>query len=196
MSVLDPLAHDERTNAAVGWVLVGVALAATVESGLTGALLWSLLALAFAVAVATPALLVRDATTIVPWPLVFVGAAAVAVRAAGYYPETTGLVAVAALALVGVVELDVFTEVDMTRRFTVGFAVLATMAAQALWSVAEFYSDTWLGTEFLSSQRELQWDLVAVTVVALVMGLFFNWYLHRIGYAGSRSQVPGEVGST
>lgn len=195
MTVRDPLVHDDQANALVGWALTGVVLVAAVESYLSGAVLWSWVALAVAVVIAIPAFVTRDPTTIVPWPLSFAAATAVTAEYLGYAGEVAVYVTIAAFALIVVVELDVFTEVDMSRRFAVVFAVLATMAAQALWTIAQFYSDRWLGTEFLQTQTELQWDLVAVTVVALVMGLFFEWYLQKIGYDGSRDRMPGEAES-
>jgi len=194
MTVTDPFVNDDRANAVLGWALLVVLIGAAGQSALAGQLMWSGLSLIVAIAIAVPALVTRTATTIVPWPLVFVAAVAVTVRTLGYAVEVAGYVAVAAVALVVVVELDVFTEVDMSRRFAVVFAVLVTLATEALWTVAQFYSDRWFGTDFLRSQTELQWDFVAVTAVGLVMGLFFAWYLQRIGYGGSRD-LRGEAES-
>jgi len=195
MAVSDPIVRNERANAAIGWALTGVVFAVAIERLLAGSLLWSGAALAVAVTLSLPAVLTRDATTIVPWPLVLVAAVALVARSVYYAPEVSGYVVIAAFAVVGVVELDAFTAVDMTRRFAVAFAVLATMATEGLWTIAQFYSDRLLGTAFLQSQRELQWDLVAVTAVALVMGLCFEWYLERIDYDGSGEHLPGEAES-
>ncbi|WP_372480915.1 hypothetical protein ACAH01_16100 (plasmid) [Halomicrobium sp. HM KBTZ05] len=194
MVIRDPLVNDDRANAVVGWTLLAALLAVAGRSALVGQLLWSALALVVAGAVAAPAVVTRSTTTIVPWPLVFLATVAVTVRSFGYALEVAGYVAVATFALVVVVELDVFSEVDMSRRFAVGFAVLVTLATEALWTVAQFYSDRWFDTAFLQSQTELQWDFVAVTTVALVMGLFFAWYFQRIGYGGSQ-ELPGEAAS-
>lgn len=153
-----------------------IALAA-VESALTGAYLWSGLTLFAAAVAVAPALVTGDWRAMVPWPLLLLAAVAVGVRALGVAPETAGYVAVAALALVLVAELDAFTPVEMTRRFAIVFGVLTTMALQGLWTIAQFYSDRWFGTALLRSETELQWDLVAVTAVALVVGGAFEWYL-------------------
>lgn len=185
MAPLRALHGDERANAILGWALTAVVAATAVESFLTGALLWGGFALLVVAVTAIPAVSTGDLTVFVHWPLLLSAALAAIVRAFGLFPEITGYVAVATLALVVVVELDEFTPVDMSRRFAVGFAVLTTMAVQALWTIAQYASDRWVGTEFLRSQTELQWDFVAVTVVGFLMGAVFLWYFDRVD--GARS---------
>jgi hypothetical protein len=131
---------------------------------------------------------------IVPWLLPFGAVVAVGLQTVERYPEVAGYIAVVTLALVAVIELDRFTRVDMSRRFTVAFAVMTTMALQAVWTVVQFASDRWLGSEYLGSQTELQIDIVAVTVVALVIGGFFVWYFDRFDHAGTvdRPLIPEE----
>lgn len=182
---LERLIRDERQNARIAWVLTTIMAASALESGFTGALLWGGFELVIVTIVAIPALSVRDWTAIVSWPLLAVATFAAGAGAAGLPFETTVYLAVASLALIVVVELEAFTSVELSRRFAVGFAVLTTMALQALWTVAQFYSDQWLGTEYLRSQTELQWDFVAVTAVALVLGMVFQWYTNRFEPAGA-----------
>lgn len=182
---LDALARSEPVNAILGWLSAGVIAFAAVESALTGALLWAGVALLIAVVAALPPVLSGDGTVMVPWTLLLVAAAAVVVRAVGLYPEIAGYVAIAALALVAVVELDAFTSVEMSRRFAVAFAAMTTLAVQALWTIAQYASDLWLATDFLTTQRELQVDIVAVTAVAVVMGAAFQWYFARFEHIGS-----------
>lgn len=189
MSPADASGHGDRTNALVGWSLTGVVVLAAVESARTGAVLWAGFALVVAVAVALPAAATRDWTTVVPWPVVAFAAVAMIVRAVGRYPEAAGYAAVTALAQIAVVELDSFTNVTMSRRFAVGFSVLTTMAIQSLWTVAQFYSDRWLRTDFLRSQTELQWDLVVVTAVSVVVGGALYWYFGRISDRDAREEA-------
>lgn len=177
MATLDALVHGERTNALLAWALTSVVGLAAVESLLTDALLWAGFALVVVAVAALPAVWTGDWQVIVPWPLLAAAAVAMVVRAAGLYLETAGYLAVASLALVVVVELDAFTAVEMSRRFAVAFAVMTTMAIQGWWTVAQFYSDRWLGSDLLRSQTELQWDFVTVTVVGLVLGGLFELYV-------------------
>lgn len=169
--------HGPQTNARLGWALTAVVAVAGVGTLLAGGVAWGTLWLALAVALALPAAVSREWTLIVPWLLPLSAVVAVVLRTTGGFPETAGYVAVTTLALVVVVELDRFTRVDMSRYFTVGFAVMTTLALQAVWTVVQFASDRWLDTEFLRSQTELQVDFVVVTVVALVVGGLFVRYL-------------------
>ena len=182
---LEVLVHGERTNAVLGWASVLVVVLAAVGSLLTGAFLWGGLALLVAGIVSLPAVVTGDPTETVPWPLPFVAVAAVVLRGVGLYPDVTGYVALGSVALVLVVELDVYTGIELSRRFAVVFAVMTTMALQALWIIAQFYSDRWLDTAFLRSQAELQWDMVYVTAVGVVLGVLVEWYLERFEPVGS-----------
>lgn len=191
---LDGLAHDERTNAVVGWLLLGIVAVDAIENLLRDVPLWGGFEL-FVVAVASvPALVTREWTAMVPWPILSITAFAVLAGTAVVPFETTVYLAIASLAFVVVVELEAFTSVRLSSRFAVGFAVLTTLALQALWTIAQFYSDAWLGTDFLRTQTELQWDFVVVTAVGLVLGAIFQWYFVRfesVGTAGERTNGTG-----
>lgn len=187
------LARDERLNAVLSWLLVGVLVVAILASLYTGATLWAGLTLVVAGAAVAPAAVTREWTVMVPWPLLALAAVAALVRATGRYPELAGYLAVATLALVGVAELDAFTSVEMSRRFAVGFAALTTLALQACWTVAQYGSDLWLGTMFLRSQRELQWDMVLVSVVSIVVAAGFQWYVGRTEHVGSPARPVGST---
>lgn len=188
MAPLKAVVHSQRINALIGWVLMGIMALAVIESFLTDALLWGGFALFLILVTAVPALSAREWTVMVPWPLLLVAAVALIVGALGLYREIAGYLAIATLALIVVIELDAFTPVDMSRRFAVGFAALTTLAFQGLWIIAQFYSDRWLGTEFLHSQTELQWDIVIVTGVTIVMGGVFVWYFEQFDHVGSYNQ--------
>ncbi|MFD1647666.1 hypothetical protein [Haloarchaeobius litoreus] len=182
------------TNAVLGWAFVGVVILIAAVSLLLASLLGGFLALIAAGILVVPAVLRRDWRVMLPWPLALVVAVGVTARTFGVAPEVSGYVAIASVALAAVVELDSFTDVEMSRRFAVLFSVMTTIAFQSWWTIAGYYSDQWFGTSFILSQAELQWDLVAVMVVSLVMGLLFLWYFDRIEHVGSRHQpvVPEE----
>jgi hypothetical protein len=191
---LGSVIHDQRTNALLGWGLTAVVAVVAASNLLSGSVAWGGFWLALVVGITLPAAVSRDWTVIVPWLLPFGAVVAVGLQTVERYPEVAGYIAVVTLALVAVIELDRFTRVDMSRRFTVAFAVMTTMALQAVWTVVQFASDRWLGSEYLGSQTELQIDIVAVTVVALVIGGFFVWYFDRFDHAGTvdRPLIPEE----
>ncbi|WP_336343646.1 hypothetical protein [Halalkalicoccus ordinarius] len=184
---LRAVVHDERMNALIGWMLTGIVALTAVESLLTGAFLWGGVALLVVVVIAVPTVVTGEWTVMVPWPLPLVAAAAMIVRALGIYGEIAGYFAIATLALIVVIELDAFTLVEMTRRFAVAFAALMTLAVQGIWTIAQYYSDLWLGTGFLHSQRELQLDIVIVTGIGIAMGVLFEWYFEKMEHVGSHT---------
>ncbi|MFA9415406.1 hypothetical protein [Natrinema sp. HArc-T2] len=193
---LEDLVHGQRANAVIGWVLTGIVALSAIWNGLTAALLWCGLALLVVVVASLPALATRDWTAMLPWPVLSVAAIAVIARGVGLSPEAAGYLIVATLALIVVVELEVFTSIELSRRFAVAFAGMTTMALQALWTVAQFYSDRWFGTAFLHSQTELQQDIVVVTLVGFVLGGLFEWYLTRFEPAGSIGRATNSTGPT
>lgn len=171
---------NERIHIITGWLLIGIMVVGAVESFLTRSLLWSGFTLLLVAVAVLPALATQNVRAIVPWPLLFAAAVAVIARATNFYVETAGYLAIATLALVVVVELDMFTPVELGRRFAVAFGVLTTMAIEALWIIAQFVSDLWLGSDFLTTQTELQEDIVIVTVMGFVVGGLFYWYFTHV----------------
>ncbi|MFC6940521.1 hypothetical protein ACFQE8_11195 [Salinirubellus sp. GCM10025818] len=171
----------------VGWALIGIIALGAAGSLLTGAVLWGLFSLVVLAVAVLPALTERDWTATAPWPLLLVAAVAVIARAAGRYAEAAGYLGIVALALVIVVELEAFTPVELSRWFAVAFAVMTALALQSLWIIAQFYSDLWLGTGFLSTQTELQEDIVLVTAVAVAVGGLFYLFFARFERTGTLS---------
>lgn len=193
---LEELVRDEQMNAIIGWLLTGIVALGAIESILTGVLLWGGFELVIVATVSVPALITSDWTAMVSWPLLAVATLSVVTGVAGFPSETLIYLATATLALIVVVELEMFTSVELSRRFAVVFAVLTTLALQALWTITQFYSDQWLGTEYLRSQTELQWDFVIVTIVGLVLGGLFQWYTGRFEPAGAVAQAANGAESS
>lgn len=170
----------------------GILALVIVHGLLSGAPLWAGFSFAILVAIVLPPWETGRWSVMAPWPLLAISVIAVLTGRSGISSELAGYFAVAALALLTAVELDAFTSVEMSRRFAVSFAALATLAVQGLWIIVQYYSDLWLGTDFLTSQMELQIDIVLVTFVGLAMGAVFEWYFARVKHVGSthRSNVP------
>lgn len=195
MALTHSLARNVTTNATLGWAFAGVVILIAAASLSMAPLLGGLFALVAAGILVVPAVLRRDWRVMLPWPQGLVVAVGVTARTFGIAPEVSGYVAISSVALAVVIELDAFTDVEMSRRFAVLFAAMTTIAFQSWWTIAGYYSDQWFGTSFILSQAELQWDLVAVMIVSLVMGQLFLWYFDRIEHVGSRHRpvVPEEA---
>jgi len=179
---------SERTNAVAGWVLLGVVALTAIRSLVTGRYVWFVLAAGFVAVAALPALALRDWRLLVPWPVLAVGASALVGQALGLHQDLTAYVAVVAVALVTVAELDAYTDVEMSRRFSIAFAVLTTMALQGLWTILQYYADQWLGTSYIASQADLQWDFAYVTLVAFAVGGAFELYFKRADADGTHEE--------
>lgn len=196
------LLQDKRTNAVLAWALTAVVAATGVQWLLAGQFALATFALATVGIVAVPAVGYRDPDVMVPWEVV----ALVALPVVGRYvselatrSEIPTYVAVAALALVVAVELDVFTPVTMPTWFAVFFVVIATMATAGVWAVVQWVSDLYVGTQFIldpsvpeSTQESLlMWNFVAATVGGIGAGLLFEWYFRRL--AAGAARLPDEV---
>jgi len=176
---------SERTNAALSWLFVAFLCFAVVESLITDEPLWAGFAAVVAAVASLPAAIRRSATTVPPPELVGLTALPVVVRSYGLYTQIAGYVAVATLAVLVAVELDVFTEVEMTARFAVGFVVLTTLAIAAVWTVVRFYSDVYLDTDFFVSLNQMMWDLVVAAAAGLLAGGVFELYFRRYSPAAT-----------
>lgn len=176
--------RTSRRNAVLGWTATGVVALTAVERYLAGAYVWCGLALVVVLALAVPAIATGSTEAMVPWPLPVVAAVGVVLRALGVQPDLSGYLTIASIAIVVVFELVGYTDVELSRRFAVVFAAMTTLALQALWIVVQFYADQWLGTTFLESQVELQWDIVYVTVVSVVLAVAVELTLDHFAFAG------------
>jgi len=168
-----------RTNAAVGWLVLLVLVTASVGHVRSGTLLWALMGVAIVAVALVPVAMRRRLGALPAWEVLALAAGPVVVRSLGHGPNSLAYLAVAAVALVVAVELDAFTQVEMTPSFAVGFVVIITMAVAGLWTIAQFTSDTYLGTSMLVSQAEAMRDLIVATATGLLSGVVFELYVRR-----------------
>jgi hypothetical protein len=194
-SGLRDVVERRQANAVLGWLLVGfLVLVAGVEL-VRQEFLWAGFTLAVVGLTAVPAAVYRSPLAMLPWEVIalaslpMIGRVLIAGQRVGGITLTgrvTTYLAVAAVALIIAVELDVFTPVKMNYSFAVLFVVIATMAAAGVWAVAQWLSDLYLGTGFLveradgtTPETELMWDFVAATTAGLGAGLLFEFYFRR-----------------
>ena len=196
------LLEDERRNAIVAWAILGFLAVAAVAELLTGELLWAAFIAGVLALALVPAVSLRDRRAMLPWELLLlaalpvVGRTLVAGQTVGGLTLTgrvTTYLAVAAVALMVAVELDLFTTVRMNDRFAVLFVVVATTAAAGIWAVSQWLSDLYLGTGFLlgrgdlhAVEEALMWDFVAATIGGVLSGVLFEFYFRRLSAADER----------
>jgi hypothetical protein len=186
---LATVVRDTRRNARVAWAVVVLLVGLVAVELLSGSALRGTFTAAVVVLAVLPPAVYRSSRVMLPWwLLVLVAVPGVVYEFAGPGPlsEFATHVAVAAVALVIAVELQLFTSVQMSPRFAVGFVVVTTMAAEGLWALVRWASDLWLGTSFLLGagpelvvEEALMWGFVYSTVAGLLAGLAFEWGFRR-----------------
>lgn len=203
-SGLQDVLERQRLNAVGGWLIVGVLLIAAVADALDGSFVSAAFPLALGALVVIPPIMARSARAMLPWELVAVAALPVAGRFLLIGQELFGVtltgrvttyVAVAAVALILAVEIDVFTPVRMNHTFAVLFVVIATLAAAGSWAMLTWLSDRYLGTALMFDGRPeevieaaVMWDFVAATGVGLLTGIVFDRYVR--GRLADDSRFP------
>ena len=194
-SGLRAVVESERLNAVLAWVLVALLVAAVGLNVAWGSVVWAGFTAVLAVLAVIPAARYGNPLVMLPWEVLLlasfpvVGRTFIVGQRVGEFTLTgrvTTYLAVAAVALVIAVELDVFTPVRMNEAFALLFVVVTTMAAAGIWAVAQWAADLFLGTALLLDgrpeaiiERELMWDFVAATVAGVFAGVLFEYYFRR-----------------
>jgi hypothetical protein len=192
---LRDVVRSHRGNAILAWLLVVVVVLTAVADGVDGDVLWAGFALAVALIAVLPAVALRDPDAMLPWEVLGLAALPFLIRVLVVGETVAGMtftgrvstyLAVAAVALVIAVEMDLFTPVRMNEAFAVLFVAIATTAAAGIWALVQWGADVLLGTAFLldgrpheAVERALMWDFVAATVAGLGAGVLFELYFRR-----------------
>lgn len=169
---LDSLVRDRPSNAALAWALVAVLVGTAVERLLAADLYWAGFA-ALVIAVALVPVVVRDERVTVSWPVLALAALPALARVVGVFRPPLGYLAVAALGLLVVAEVDRFTTAQMPGWFAAAMVVMATMTAASLWTTVR-YAANYLAATPIPPVDALMWDLVIATGVGLGFGLLFE----------------------
>lgn len=194
-SGLRAVVEERRTNAVIGWTILAFLAASGARELLSGEQVWGALVLALVAVAIVPPVAFRSATAMLPWEVLglaslpAIGRTLIVGETVGgitFSGRVTTYLAVATVALIVAVELNLFTPVRMTHSFAVFFVTIATMAAAGVWAVVRYFSDTLLGTmQMLNGRPEhaietaLMWDFVAATVAGILAGLLFEYYFRR-----------------
>jgi hypothetical protein len=179
--VFERLFRDSLANAVMAWVFVGVLALALVESALDFDTQWLLFVAGVAAVVLVPPILLRSWRAMLPWELLVLTLLPVLAR--GLFGGTGGTFAVylalAAVALVVVVELHLFTVMEVTHWFAVALVVMATLASGAVWAVVRWTADNYLGTTYLTTNEALMTEFLWVTLAGFAAGVLFDAYFRR-----------------
>ena len=178
---LERLFRDGRGNAVLAWLLGAVLIGVFVESLLSVDYRWILFVAVVGAVVCLPPLAYREWRVMLPWELLVVALLPILVR--GLVGGTVGTVAtyisLAALALLVVVELHMFTSLTVTHWFAIALVVLTTLAVVGVWTIFRWSADLYLGTAYLVDNETLMIEWLYVTVAGVVAGILFDGYFSR-----------------
>ncbi len=179
-----------RANAILAWAFLVSVGALAVYLGLSGAFRWLFFPLAAVILVALPAATTGDPLAMPPWPLLALAMLPL-LDATVFGPSDVSPVAVylavAAIALIAVVDLHRYTPLRMTSSFAVALVLIATLATAAVWNVALWGADQLLGTAYIlgegsgdAANRAMMFDFLFAAIAGTVAGLLFLAYLFHI----------------
>ncbi len=179
--VFERLFRDSWTNAVLAWLLVGVLALVFADSVVDFDHQWMVFVAAVGVIVLVPPVAFREWSVMLPWELLVLALLPILVR--GLLGGTVGAFAtyfaLAALALIVVVELHLFTAMKVTHWFAVVLVVMATLASSAAWAVVRWNLDEFFGTSYLSTNEALMTEFVWVTLAGFAAGVLFDAYFRR-----------------
>lgn len=163
-------------NAALSWALLAIVLVSAVESVVEGTYLWAgFYAVVVGTAVA-PAVVERSPTVLVAWEVLLCSALPAITHLFDVFVRPLTYLAIAALALLVVAEIDAFTAARLTTDFAAVAVVLTTLSVASTWTIVQYAADELLGTAYLGDLNAVMWDLVIASVVGVAAGAAFALY--------------------
>ncbi|WP_121743731.1 hypothetical protein [Natronorubrum halophilum] len=198
---LDETLDSTQRNAVLAWLVTVILAALAVNHGLADSYRWFAFTW-FAVAIVLlPVAAFRDPLAMPPWELLVLVLLPVAdATVLGESPLTmiAVYIAVAAVALVAIVEVDRFTAVRMNYPFAIVLVVLTTLAVAGAWNVAQWLSDATFGTNYILDGRSqdaanyaLMVDFAYAALAGLLAGAVFSRYFQSAReYADEIDRTP------
>lgn len=191
-----------RRNAVLAWVFLLIFIALAIRLGLSGIYRWGIFSAAAVILVVLPAAARRDPLAMPPWALLALTAVPL-LDASVFGPSPVSPVAiylaVAAIALITVVDLHQYTSVRMTSLFAVALVMIATLATAAIWNVALWATDHLVGTTYLlgegsadAANRAMMYDFLFAAIAGALAGLLFLAYLYHIDGLPPDGRAPPE----
>ncbi|MFW6003281.1 MAG: hypothetical protein ACOCPT_02555 [Halanaeroarchaeum sp.] len=179
--VIQRLFRDGRTNAIIAWLLFAVLLTVFVESLVGFDIQWLAFVGFVGAVVLLPPVVYREWRVMLPWELLVLALFPIIVRAVfgGTLGTFATYLSLAALALIVIVELHMFTALRVTPWFAVALVTMTTLATVAAWTIFRWNADKFLGTTYLVDNETLMMEFIYVTLAGLVAGVLFETYFSR-----------------
>lgn len=195
-STLEEFLAEGRRNAVMSWLLVALAFAVWVGEVVVSEFLWSVFALVVVILALLPPILYRSRYVMLPWEVLALATLPLIGLAIGTHLFATpffAYLAMAAVALVIAVELDIFTSIQMSASFAIVLVVAGTMAAAAVWALFEWYMHIFLDRSFDTTNDELMIEFLYASLSGVGAGFIFRSYFRRRVSITDRIPVELEV---
>jgi hypothetical protein len=179
--VFERLFRDSVVNAVVAWAFVAVLAAVFVDSVVDVDYQWMVFVAGAAAVVLVPPVAFRSWRVMLPWELLVLALLPILVRGlfGGQVGTFSTYFALAAVALIVVVELHLFTTMRVTHWFAVVLTVMTTLASGAAWAIVRWNLDQYFDTNYLTTNEALMTEFVWVTLAGLAAGVLFDVYFRR-----------------
>lgn len=177
------LLETEQRDVALAWAAVALVFAVTGWSLVTGTLGWAVFGVVLATVLLATPVAYRTAEVMPPWPVALLAAIPYAIGVAvgsGPVARLAASGAVAAVAVVVVLQIETFTRVRMNRGFAVAFVVMTTVTAAGVWELGRWLVDLAVGTDLVGTNDDLMWRLVASALGGVAAGLLVDRYLMQL----------------
>lgn len=111
-----------------------------------------------------------------------------------YYDKVAHLIfgiTISMLVFIGVLLLDQFRGMNLSRWMIVGFTVIFAMAMAGFWEIYEWTADTLFGTNLQHGLDDTMLDMIFCLVGSITVALTGNWYLSRYSKEElTRTMIP------
>ncbi|MFO7793493.1 MAG: hypothetical protein R6V35_00770 [Candidatus Nanohaloarchaea archaeon] len=174
--------RDTKINMYLAWIITALIVSALFESILNFDILWIAFTGAMTALIALPIYSFRNPRVMPPWEVLGLAAIPVIVRTlqiSFLSNQVATYFAMAAMALIIAVELQVFTSVEFNHTFSIMFTVTATLAVAGLWAILRYNLDIHTGTGFLTTNEDLMYEFINATAAGLLAGVVFDLYFTR-----------------
>lgn len=165
----------------LSYSIVGLLLAFSILNIYNSKFDWAFFSFLTATIALIPSLIERDRKAIAPPELLLLASLpyilALNFSSIQSLIEISRFVAITSLSMIIVIQIHLFTEVEMTSRFAAFFVIVSTAAMASIWPIAQFYSDLYLNTQLLSNLNEMMWDIILATGTGVIGGIIFEIYL-------------------
>ncbi|WP_336326700.1 hypothetical protein [Halovenus sp. HT40] len=196
-TALSDLLADRQRNATISWLLLGLAALAGVGGVIVTGPLWSFFAVIIVLLGLIPPIAYRSRYIMLPWEVLAMAVLpliGIALGADRLSSQFISYLAIAAVGLVIVVELDSFTSIRMSPGFAIVLVVASTMAASALWAMLEWYAAILLDRGFGLTNDELMIEFLYAALAGFAAAVTFRTYFRR--YVSPTKRVPKELEDT